>query len=227
MPLLFLSDTADLNTSLRERVAEELASRGGRIAYISSAPQDAGREFFEGTRREYASILPSVELSYFDLSPRFADEDLARILNFQIIHLSGGNTYAFLEASRERGLETILAHHLRHGGLIIGVSAGAILMTPDVGTSDFCGDRNVSNLHDTVGFNFVEFLFLPHLGKHFVATVHNLRVLNQYATRLGRKVYISEDGGGILIDDLGRITTYGDPLVVPTTRDGANERGES
>lgn len=215
MSLLFLSDIADLNTNLRERIREELANCGGRIAYISSAPQDAGREFFEGTRREYASILPSVELSYFDLSPCFADEDLARIRDFQIVHLSGGNTYAFLEASRERGLETILAHYLRRGGLIIGVSAGAILMTPDIGTSDFCGDCNVSSLHDTTGFNFVEFLFIPHLGKHFVANIDNMRALTKYATRVGRKVYASEDSDGIFIDDSGRMKIYGEPLVIP------------
>ncbi|HET6895244.1 MAG TPA: Type 1 glutamine amidotransferase-like domain-containing protein [Candidatus Baltobacteraceae bacterium] len=216
MPLLFLSDTADLSTTLRDRVADELANRGGRIAYISSAPQDADRGFFHGARREYASILPSVELSYFDLSPSFTDEDLARILDFQIVHLSGGNTYAFLEASRERELKTILERHRERGGLIIGVSAGAILMTPDIGTSAFCGDRNMSSLRDTTGFNFVEFLFLPHLGTHFLPTTANLHALNQYAARLQREVYVSEDSDGIFIDDAGRMTVYGKPLIVPS-----------
>ena len=47
-----------------------------------------------------------------------------------------------------------------------------------------------------------------------MATAANLRALNQYATRLGREVYASKDSDGILIDELGKATVYGEPLVV-------------
>ena len=43
------------------------------------------------------------------------------------IHLTGGNTFQFSYWLRERGLDAELKRYAKAGGVLIGVSAGAIL----------------------------------------------------------------------------------------------------
>lgn len=61
-------------------------------------------------------------------------------MNFGTVHLSGGNTYQFMESLRERKVKELLVKHLANAGLIVGVSAGAIVLTAHIGTSSMCGD---------------------------------------------------------------------------------------
>jgi peptidase E len=44
-------------------------------------------------------------------------------------------TYHFLYAIKKRSLKPLLEKHLAGKGLIVGVSAGAIVLTPHIGTA--------------------------------------------------------------------------------------------
>ena len=106
--IFLLSETNQLNAQLRERLLSEIQSRGNKIVYISSEPQNIKRNFFEVTKNDYAAIDSRISLEYFDLSDNFNDQTLQTILDFEIVHLSGGNTYTFLESLRKRNLKEII-----------------------------------------------------------------------------------------------------------------------
>ena len=97
--------------------------------------------------------------------------------------------------------------------LLIGVSAGAIMMTPEISSSRLCGDRRVRGLDDLSALALVDFDFAP----HYSAGRGWTRKLEDHARRSGRTVYGCADGHGIVVDG-DRIEFYG---ALAETRPGA------
>ena len=161
MNIFLLSETDNLNSELRETLGDEIQKRGNKVAYISSQPQDAPRPYYLSTIDDFEKISEGVQVDYFDLSDDFSDESLEEMLHYGTIYLSGGNTYIFMNDARKRSLYKILRKHLNNGGLLVGASAGAIMMTP---TIDIAGgfDENIFGLIVVKGFAFVQFEFHPH-----------------------------------------------------------------
>jgi peptidase E len=84
---------------------------------------------------------------------------------YQFINLSGGNTFRFLKSIKERGAESRLVEYARNGGILIGVSAGAMILTPSIESAFICGDVNTVGLSDLEGLELVSFFFDPHSSK--------------------------------------------------------------
>lgn len=55
-----------------------------------------------------------------------------------------------------------LVRYVADGGILIGVSAGSILVIPDISTSHICGDDTLEGMTDYTGLNLVYFSFIPH-----------------------------------------------------------------
>nr|MBP6948923.1 Type 1 glutamine amidotransferase-like domain-containing protein [Candidatus Paceibacterota bacterium] len=161
MNIFLLSVTDNLNLELKDTLGSEIKKSGNKVAYISSEPQEAPREYYLSTIKDYETISEGVEVDYFDLSDDFSDESLEDMLHYGVIYLSGGNTYMFLNDARKRSLYKILRKHLQNGGLLIGASAGALMMTPSIDIAEGFGE-NIFGLIDVKGFAFVPFEFFPH-----------------------------------------------------------------
>jgi len=209
--IFLLSDTNQLNSTLKRALVNAIAEHGNRIAYISSQPQDASRKYFSIAAQDYQSINPVISLDYFDLSENFSTNILESLTDYGIIHLSGGNTYTFLEALQNRGMKAVFQKHLDNKNLLIGVSAGAIALTPHIGTSELCGDVNSSSLANLVGMSFVDFCFLPHFGTLFDNSEENLELAQSFVSRIGGELYLAGDHDGILIEG-SAVALYGNIL---------------
>ena len=88
-----------------------------------------------------------------------------RILNSDIIYLSGGNTYYFLKYLRSSGIDKLLQSHVAKGGVLGGLSAGSIIMTPNIhlaGYPAFDRDENAVGIKNLHGLNLVNFEFFPY-----------------------------------------------------------------
>lgn len=196
MNIFLLSCTDNLNPELREALGGEIRKRGNKVAYISSEPQDAPRPYYLSTIDDYEKISEGVEVHYFDLSDDFSDESLEEMLHYGTIYLSGGNTYIFMNDARKRSLYKILRKHLNNGGILVGASAGAIMMTPTIDIADGF-DENIFGLTDVKGFSFVPFEFFPHLDESH----HDFLV--KYMGGKDSMLYICKDGDGIFCGDDG------------------------
>lgn len=194
MEILLLSDTANPCKPLQQKISEIVIKKRGKIAYISSTPQGDDRYWFHLAQQEYKSIDQSIELEYFDLSDAFGDEKLKEVLRFGTIHLSGGNTFEFLNFINRRSFGETLKNHLQNGGLIIGVSAGAIVLTPNIGLAELPGaDENLVGLKDMSGLGFVNFEFHPHFKSS------DSEILQEYLKSTSSDIYISTDEDGVLV----------------------------
>ena len=90
----------------------------------------------------------------------------------------------------------VLTQYVARGGVLIGVSAGAILMTPDITTSSLCGDELIPGEKDFSGLGLVDFAFVPHYG-YGRFTLDDVK---KYAREKQRAVYAARDTGALIVN---------------------------
>ena len=83
---------------------------------------------------------------------------------FDAIYVKGGNTFSILHAMRESGFDHVIVSFILRGGVYIGVSAGSILLGPNIECAGWgsCADSNDSQLQNTEGLQLVPFAVFPH-----------------------------------------------------------------
>lgn len=178
-----------------------------RIGYIPSA-SDPERTYYEERQSYYHQLGMEVDV-YFELDKEWRPDLLETLLACDGIHLSGGNTYYFLHWLRRRNMMDTLKQYVSRGGVLIGVSAGSILMTPDISTSALCGDDIMKEETDLSGLGFVDFSFVPHFGA-IPATPDDLK---RYSRDSQTRVYAARDSGGIAVAD-NEVTIIGDVIEI-------------
>ena len=176
---------------MTERVLQLIGKREPRVGYVPEASYP-DRRFFEVKRAYYAGI--GAELAaYFDKES--ADGERAALFACDAIHLSGGNTFMFLYWLQQRSLLPQLREYVARGGVLIGVSAGSILMTPSVHAAALCGDPPDPRLTDYRALDLVGFHFWPHFDPG--------RVLDAEAVALAAslpELYACGGGAAIVVD---------------------------
>jgi dipeptidase E len=202
----YLEENEDLN----EEVLQMIHSRRPMITYIPSS-FEGSEEYYE----EFIAHFTGLGVKYFSIfhvDQPFSRKDLKRALKADAIYLSGGNTFYFLKHLRESGVIHSLQRYVRRGGVLMGESAGSIIMTPDINTAAYPSwdrDDNDVELSDLRSMNLVNFDFFPHYEDD--EKYHNELI---YQSKLsGRPIYTATDGSGIVVDHdrlsfIGEIECY-------------------
>jgi dipeptidase E len=195
--VLYSDQGSPQSGSLDARLLELLPSRRA-VGYIPASP-DRDRRFFSGLARHYEQL--GIALQFFSLEDEFQPDALPELLQLDAIHLSGGNTFRFLHWLRARGLFSELQKYVAQGGVLVGVSAGAILMTRNIRSAAICGDApypapNDPTLGETAGLGLVDFAILP----HFEGSAAQRAALARLGEELGSVAYGVADGSGIVVD---------------------------
>lgn len=197
--LVLHSDQIEGRPEVDEALLRLLTSKKAKIGYIPSR-SDSQRKYFQRTREWYAKF-GITDLLYFDIDQEFDGAKIDELMVCDAIHLSGGNTYYFLDALQRKGLLSYLRTFVEKGGVLIGVSAGSIIMSKTIAVTqiddDLGGDQNEVGLEDLTALGFVDFEFFPHFDK---ASVEIERRLKEYSQRVGSVIYACGDGDGIVID---------------------------
>lgn len=184
--------------------------RGGvRMTYVPVS-EEGSLAFFRRFERRYRSFGGTdFECLPVDV-PRPASSPSAEkvLLGSDVVYLSGGNTYYFLHHLRRAGLLPVLRRFVERGGVLAGLSAGAILMTPHIGLAGyppFDRDENEVGLRNEKSLGLVGFEFFP----HFRNSARMREALGAYTRRSSRPVYACRDGSGLVIEG-DRLTAHGD-----------------
>jgi len=222
MFIFLLSDTKKLDSSLKDSLIIEIAKRDNRIAYISSNKQPSHRKWFHNTAREYQAMNKDISMEYFDLSEDFSDQDLRKVLDFDIVHLSGGNTFEFIASIRKRDFSNIIQEFLKKNGLIIGISAGGIILTPTISIASINGDENSTGVTDMTGLGMVDFEFFP----HFENTKTQRDDILDYSKKTQRKIYACSNESGLFIQN-GEIVTFGKVEIFDNKSENKSIRSSS
>lgn len=178
-----------------------------RIGFIP-ASSDPERNYYTERKNFYSELGMEMDV-YFELDKEWRPDLLGSLLDCGAIHLSGGNTYYFLHWLRKRNIMDALVRYVAQGGVLIGVSAGSVLMTPDISTSALCGDEVMEGETDFSGLGLVDFSFVPHFGDIQV----DLDDLKQYSRDKQMPVYAARDSGGIVVLE-NEIKCIGDVIEI-------------
>lgn len=200
-----------LELAMRRRPAR---SAGVRMTYVPFT-LDGSRPFFRRFERRYRAF----GAERFDLvapdDPRLLEDrdafrDAVRTLRASdVVYLAGGNTFYFLDALRRSGLFEELRAFARRGGVIAGLSAGALILTPHIGLAGYPSfDRDPNDVglgaRGRRGLGVVPFEFFP----HFRRSPRYREALLEYSRTARGAVYACPDGSGIVVEG-DRFTAHG------------------
>lgn len=107
------------------------------------------------------------EVTDYTIIGKTAEELLTDLSEYDIIYISGGNTFFMLQESHTSGFFEVI-HELveEKGKVYVGTSAGSIIAGPQLPEYllDLGEDLIDEQLLDASGFGFVNFIVLPHWG---------------------------------------------------------------
>jgi dipeptidase E len=202
---------SDQVPALRNTADKELKNLFKRprptVGFIPSSA-DPERKYYNDRKAFYTQLGMNLAV-YFELDIEWQPDRLKSLLGCDAIHLSGGNTYYFLMWLRKRKMMEVLREYVAKGGVLVGVSAGAILMTPDITTSSLCGDELVPGETDFKGLGLVDFAFVPHYG-YGSFTLDDVK---KYARKKQTVVYAARDTGAIIVND-NKVKCIGDVIKI-------------
>jgi dipeptidase E len=116
-----------------------------------------------------------------------------------VIHLGGGNTFHFLLWLRKTKLLESLKDFVYRGGILTGLSAGAIMMSQDIlmaSMPSFDRDENHDNIKKLDALALIDFDFFPHFRNSSRYDIE----FKKLTRKDGRKIYACPDGAGIVVD---------------------------
>jgi len=131
--------------------------------------------------------------------PQISESDVKRAINSDVIYLAGGNTFYFLMHLQRSGMLPLLRKYALAGGVLAGLSAGGILMTPHIGLAGyprFDCDENDVGLTQLGSLGLVNFEFFPHYRSY--ARLNG--ALKRYSQTSQAPIIACEDGGGLVIN---------------------------
>ena len=195
-------------------------SRNPLLTYIPSDSRKKNHYFEEFKRywRKYGIR----KIEPFAADDHFSSSELKRALSSDGIFLSGGNTYYFVKSLRERGMFSRLREYVKKDGVLMGLSAGAIIMTPSIATAGIPvedSDENYVELENLKSLALVKFEFAP----HFTNRKRVCSELLKHSKQFKGPIYAAPDGSGIVVNEhrttfVGKIACFFQGKKMPIVR---------
>lgn len=203
--VLYSGGTEPSNKLLHKELATLTGKRARSITYVPYSHEN-GIFFFNRMKKRYKQF-GFRKFRYFPVDSDFLNKEMIEALKSDVIYLAGGNTYYFLKHLRESGFLKRLTKYAKSGGVIAGLSAGAIILTPNIklaGYPPHVGDENEVRLKNLKSLGLVSFEFLPHYSS---STQTNRAMLN-YSKKTQHAILACPDGSGVIVNK-GSIKLFG------------------
>lgn len=196
--VLYSGGQTDENRRLHDALSQLVPHSGFRsLTYISNG-EDGASPFFEAAKRRYERFgFSRFHLLHPDRPPTRSERQEA--LGSDVLYLAGGNTFYSLYHLRKSGLLSDLQSFSKRGGILAGLSAGAIILTPHIGLAgypEFDRDENEVGLRRLKALGLTSFEFFPHYRNMGLLN----RALEHYSAQSRFPIIATRDGGGIVLD---------------------------
>lgn len=204
--VLFSGGLEKDNQSLDRSFIDLIGKKSPVVTFIPSSSYLSEQEF-KAFVRHYSRFKIS-RFIHFPVDVPFDRIIFQEVMRSDVIHLAGGNTFYFLNSLRKAKLLPELRKYAEKGGILTGLSAGAILMTENIDMAaypDFDRDENHVNLKNLAALNLLNFAFFP----HFKNSARYDAAFRKYSRVKKKVIYACPDGAGIVID--GDVTKFVGP----------------
>lgn len=180
------------------------------LTYVPFSHEN-GLHFYNRIKKRYQRF-GFKKFRYFACDSDFMMKEMNEALKSDVIYLAGGNTFYFLKHLRESGFLKKLQRFVKNGGVLAGLSAGAIIMTPHIHLAGYPpheGDENEVRLKNLKGMNLVGFEFLPHYSQ----SAKTKQSIIKYSRRTKWPILACSDGSGIIVTGqnyqfIGEVTLF-------------------
>lgn len=127
------------------------------------------------------------------------------------IHIGGGNTFELLFMLNARGLLPKLKEYVDNGGILMGSSAGGIVMCPDIKIASFA-DNNWLGLFggELEGLGLVDFYVKP----HWEMWAKEKHAFQDFSKKENKKIICLRENQGVVFTDYGMEFLGGFPKVI-------------
>lgn len=186
------------NIQLDKSFVELLGKKNPVVTFIPSSSYLSEQEFKAFVR--HYSKFKITRFIHFPVDVPFDKILFQEVMRSDAIHMAGGNTFYFLNSLRKAKLLKDLRKFAIDGGVLTGLSAGAIMMTENIDMAaypEFDRDENTVNLTNLSALNLVDFLFFPHFKNSSRYDV----VFKKYTKQHGKVIYACPDGSGVIVND--------------------------
>lgn len=174
------------------------------IAFIPTAADPEEDKGFVDKDKKLINEI-GMKIQEVDLKNEDENSLLEKLSRHQVIYVEGGNTFYLLDWVRKSGFDKVLPKLVDQGKIYVGVSAGSILVGPNIELSNWKHDwdKNIVNLQDLTGLNLVPFAISP----HFVEKDREL--LNQKSKTIDYPLVALNDTQAISVND-GNVKIVGE-----------------
>lgn len=203
--IMFSEQLINKDNPMNRAIKNILKEKDMKIGFIPCT-SDISKKYYNETKSYYESFGIK-KLLYFDLDKDYNENLLYELLSCNAIHLYGNNTEKFIESLRSKGLDKILIQYVKDGGILIGSSAGSIIMSSNIEIINCIGEK--TTLDNKTALNLVEFEFIPHWGEN----KNNLYKIIDYSTKGEKPIYCFKDGYGVIING-DTMNFYGDVIKI-------------
>ena len=125
------------------------------------------------------------------------EKSVAEIHNCQVLFVCGGNTFYLLHTMRSCGFGTIIEDFLQKKGIYVGVSAGSIVVTPNISVAGIePADPNEVNMTDFKGLSIIDFEVSPHVPEHV-----SYESMDHYSKEAKNKVIAIDHVCAVMVTD--------------------------
>jgi dipeptidase E len=198
MKLVLYSGYDEANDPIDAEAIRLTGKRRPRVVFIPSANHIPDFEYDYVCENFGEHGVKDIML--FNIDRPYSIADAERIINTaDLIYLSGGNTFYFLKSIRRNHFDRLLIKFVQRGGVLAGLSAGAIIMTPSIMTASypkFDRDENTVGIRSFEALGLVPFEFFPHYNPE----PEYARELRRQSKTLKHPIYGVADGAGIVLE---------------------------
>ncbi len=197
MNLVFYSGGNDEENRLLDKSFVELIDKNNPVVTFIPSSSYLSDQEFKSFVRHYSKFKIS-RFIHFPIDVPFDKILFQEVMRSDAIHMAGGNTFYFLHHLRKMKLLPQLRAFAERGGVLTGLSAGAIMMTENIEMAaypDFDRDENIVNIKNLSSLNLVDFLFFP----HFRNSSRYDSVFKAYTRKKQKMIYACPDGSGLVV----------------------------
>jgi dipeptidase E len=221
--VLYSDQIRGQSDALDDALMTLLAGTSHRVAFIPSE-SDRRRRYFVEAERHYAA-LGIRGIHHCDVDLEWDPAAMATAFSCDAIHLGSGDPAAFLGALRRRALLSPLRDFVARGGVLVGVSAGAMLMAKSIALAQAVSDEPRERAQkraksppraDFGALGLVDFDFYPHFEPDSDGAADVEKALRDFSRTSGRVLYACTDSEGVVVNE-GSVRLVGAPARFGST----------
>lgn len=190
--ILLFSELTETNKDTILRILFPHKSADKSFVYMPSGGIHGAEDYisqWEDIANEYGTQFSVIDNT--SANPR----ESIKLLNADVVLISGGNTFQLLSNLRKSGLDKVIVE-LSHKQdvTLAGFSAGALVLTPTITICNLPGfDENLFGINDLSGLGIVDFELFPHYEKLLHETLLNVyrETTNNQVREISDEEYIS------------------------------------